>query len=101
MIKKTSVPILLFLVAVACSPSLSEDDQLKQAVDAALAGASDLPPSGLMVEVDNGVVMISGTIDCEDCGGLRTPGGVDNIQLSIGAVVRAVPGVGQVEFSLD
>ena len=95
-----AVCVLLF-VAVSCAPALSDDERLTQAVQAALASASDLPPSGLMILAESGVVTVTGTIDCEDCGGLRTPGGIDNIQLSLGAVIRAVPGVEQVEFFLN
>ena len=91
-----------FLVlAASCSPGISEDDQLKQNVEAVLSGASDLPHSGLSVAVEGSVVTVSGSIDCEDCGGLRTPGGIDNIQQSLGAVIRAVPGVERVEFLLN
>jgi len=101
MINKSLAVCVLLFVAVSCAPALSDDERLTQAVQAALASASDLPPSGLMILAESGVVTVTGTIDCEDCGGLRTPGGIDNIQLSLGAVIRAVPGVEQVEFFLN
>jgi hypothetical protein len=50
--------------------------------------------------VNAGVVSVSGSLSCEDCGGLRTPGNVGTIQETLGAVVRAVPGVDSVQFSL-
>jgi hypothetical protein len=101
MIKKSLAPFLLLFLAVSCSPTLSADDQLTQAVQAALSSASDLPQSGLMIAAESGVITVTGTIECEDCGGLRTPGGIDNVRLSLGAVIRAVPGVEQVEFFLN
>ena len=80
--------------------AVDPDEQLAAQVQAALAGASDLP-TGLSVEVADGVVMIAGALACEDCGGNRTPGNVGTIQQSLGTVVRAVPGVTEVRFDLD
>ena len=102
------VGILVILVACdsATSPpsvvteSSSNDDQLQTQVEAAIANASDLP-TGITVAVNNGVVSISGSVACEDCGGTRTPGNVGTIQQSLGAVVRAIPGVTRVDFDLD
>lgn len=76
----------------------ADDEQLRVNVEAALFAASDLP-SDLMVQVTDGVALISGSLDCEDCGGMRTPGTVDTIQQSLGAVVRAVPGVSDVQYA--
>ena len=38
---------------------------------------------------------------CDMCGGSRTPPGVRTIQQSLGAVVRAIPGVKRIEFDLN
>ena len=64
--------------------------------EAAIASASDLP-ADLQVEANDGVVSITGSLACDDCGGLQTPGGIGTVQQSVGAVVRAVPGVEAVE----
>jgi osmotically-inducible protein OsmY len=77
-----------------------EDAALEARVSAALAGASDLPMDAFDVEADGGVVQISGSVVCETCGGMLTPGGIQTIQQTLGAVVRAVPGVERVEFDL-
>lgn len=83
-----------------CTPDGPSDEELAVQVEAALATASDLP-AGFEVEVAAGVVTITGSLACDDCGGLRTPGGIGTVQQSLGAVVRAVPGVEAVEFALD
>ena len=82
------------------SPSATIDAQIKSQDESAIANAPDLPP-GFTVEVNEGMVLINGSVVCEGCGGLRTPGNVGTIQQSLGAVVRAVPGVMSVEFSLS
>ena len=102
MIKKFTYTILSGLLVVllaSCNPAPGADEQLKQDVETAVAGASDLPGSGLVVQASGGVVSISGSINCEECGGFNTPGGIDTIQQSLGAVIRAVPGVERVEFA--
>ena len=81
-------------------PAPETDRELAVRVESALASASDLPPE-LSVEVTDGVVLISGALACEDCGGNRTPGNIGTIQQSLGTVVRAVPGVTEVQFQLD
>ena len=78
----------------------SPDALLADRVETAIMGASDLPVNSIVVEASNGVVTITGSIVCEECGGSRTPPGVATIQQSLGAVVRAVPGVERVEFDL-
>lgn len=83
----------------AVSPG-AMDDRIQSQVEAAIAGASDLPAAGFSVEVSQGVVHVSGSLDCEDCGGMRTPANVNTIQQTLGAVVRAIPGVTQVQFDL-
>lgn len=98
---------LLLLAACGAPPESSDpvmltgssDAELKSQVERAIAGASDLP-SGLMVAVNQGAVTISGSLACEDCGGQQTPGNVGTVQQSVGAIVRAVPGVSEVQFSL-
>ncbi|NKB35202.1 MAG: hypothetical protein GKR91_19055 [Pseudomonadales bacterium] len=76
------------------------DANIKAQVESALANASDLPQA-FTVEVSEGVVLISGSMVCEDCGGMRTPGNVGTVQQSLGGVVRAVPGVMRVDFDLS
>ena len=82
------------------SSSFAIDAQIKSQVESAIANADDLP-AGFTVEVNEGMVLIKGSVVCEGCGGLRTPGHVGTIQQSLGAVVRAVSGVMSVEFSLS
>ena len=76
------------------------DANIKAQVESALANATDLPPE-LSVEVSEGLVLISGSLACEGCGGLRTPGNIGTVQQSLGSVVRAVPGVMRVDFDLS
>ena len=77
------------------------DEVLKERVEAALERASDVPADSITVEVSNGVVTLTGSVVCEDCGGRGTPGGFGTVQQSLGAVVRAIPGVESVEFELE
>ena len=95
------------LLLASCGPQQSgagsepgTDQELAGRVEAALDSASDLPRE-LSVEVTDGVVLISGALAREDCGGNRTPGNIGTIQQSLGTVVRAVPGVTEVRFQLD
>ena len=83
--------------AAAQSPA---DSMLKARVEAALVSASDVPADSITVEVSDGVVTLSGSVACEECGGRRTPPGFGTVQQSLGAVVRAVPGVARLEFNL-
>lgn len=76
------------------------DDNIRAQVESALENAADLPQS-FTVEVNEGVVLISGSMVCEDCGGMRTPGNIGTVQQSLGGVVRAVPGVMRVDFDLS
>ena len=78
----------------------SADAALEARVTAAIENASDLPKGALTVNASDGIVTISGSVACEGCGGMLTPGGVQTVQQSLGAVVRAVPGVERVEFDL-
>ncbi|MDD9890672.1 MAG: BON domain-containing protein [Gammaproteobacteria bacterium] len=79
---------------------MAVDANIKAQVESALANALDLP-QGFTVDVSEGVVLISGSMVCEDCGGMRTPGNIGTIQQSLGGVVRAVPGVMRVDFDLS
>ncbi len=95
---------------ISCSETATEsatvvadqdsDAEIALRVESALRNASDLP-QGIDVQVSEGQVLISGSLQCEDCGGMRTPGNTGTIQQSLGAVVRAVPGVTEVNFELD
>jgi hypothetical protein len=103
--------ILLFCLTACDSPTESTDNSVGEAtamnndaavktrVERAITSASDLP-QGISIDVNAGVVSVSGSLSCEDCGGLRTPGNIGTIQETLGAVVRAVPGVDSVQFSL-
>ena len=91
----------LVAVGFGCAPDGPSDEVLQQRIEQALANASDLPKGALEVQVNDGAVTITGSLACEECGGQRTPGGLGTVQQSLGAVVRAVPGVERVEFSLD
>ena len=79
----------------------SPDAALQARVEAALQGASDLPADAISVQASGGVVTLTGSVVCAACGGNQTPPGVGTIQQSLGAVVRAVPGVQRVEFNLQ
>ena len=90
-------------------PKSSSDDpktaifhffSLFSARSAAVVNASDLPP-GFDVQVSEGVVQIKGSVICDECGGMRTPGHIGTIQQSLGGVVRAIPGVMRVDFDLS
>lgn len=87
--------------AVGAAPAASQsraDTALETRVEAALASASDLPADSITVQVRDGVVTLTGSVSCADCGGGATPGGAATVQQSLGAVVRAVPGVERVVF---
>ncbi|MEZ5488730.1 MAG: hypothetical protein R3F50_00225 [Gammaproteobacteria bacterium] len=99
-IRQLSIVLVLLLLTASCEPAVDQDELLLQRLSAAMAAAADLPQAGLTITVDGGAVLVSGSIDCEACGGTRTPGGVDTIQQNLGAVIRAVPGVGAVTFDL-
>jgi osmotically-inducible protein OsmY len=88
------------LSAQAPSSPSRADSVLTARVQAALASASDLPADSLTVQARAGVVTVTGSVICADCGGTRTPSGTGTVQQSLGAVVRAVPGVERVLFEL-
>lgn len=94
------------LALTACASGIagaqnSSDAALRVRVTNAIENTSDLPAGAFSVAASDGVVRITGSVVCEDCGGMRTPGGVQSIQQSLGAIVRAVPGVERVEFDLE
>lgn len=90
-----AVVALVFMVATGASacaaraPSTSGDDELKTRVEAALTRATDVNAAALVVETSGGVVTLTG----------RVVSGFE--QQSVGAIVRAVPGVSDVRFSLS
>ncbi len=95
----------MMLALTACASGIAgaqsdADAALEARVANAINNASDLPVDSLSVAARDGVVRVTGSLACADCGGMRTPGGVQTIQQSLGAVVRAVPGVERVEFDL-
>jgi hypothetical protein len=101
-------PALLAVVAVVVpmsaaaqrTPEGPSDATLAARVGAALASSADLPADSITVQVRDGIVILSGSVVCDGCGGRSTPGGTGTVQQSLGAVVRAVPGVERVEFRL-
>ncbi len=104
---KANIFILVAVyVLAACSFGVvsaqnHSDAELKGRVESALQGAADLPASTITVEATDGVVTLMGSVVCDLCGGSRTPPGVRTIQQSLGAVVRAIPGVKRIEFDLN
>ena len=79
---------------------LAIDEKIKIQVESAITSAKDLP-AGFSVQVTEGVVQITGSVVCEECGGMRTPGHIGTSQQSLGGVVRAIPGVMNVDFDLS
>jgi hypothetical protein len=76
------------------------DSVLVARVTRALQAASDLPADSISVVASSGVVTLTGSVVCDECGGSRTPNGSGTVQQSLGSVVRAVPGVERVLFDL-
>ena len=89
-----------FGVTGSASAQSAADLALKARVEATLMSASDVPGDSITVEVTDGVVTLSGSVVCQECGGRRTPGGSGTVQQSLGAVVRAIPGVTSLKFEL-
>ena len=105
----TALLLTLLFVMASCAPASepeiisnaeTDDEQIRIQVEAVISRAADLPQQ-IAVEVREGVVFISGSLDCEGCGGLRTPGNIGTVQQSLGAMVRAVTGVNAVVFDLN
>ena len=65
------------------------DEVLQARVEAALAGASDVDAAGITVDARRGVVTLTGQV--------ASP----TEQQSVGAIVRAIPGVRDVAFLLS
>lgn len=76
------------------------DSALAARVTAAIEAASDVPADSIRVVASDGTVHLIGSVACDGCGGNSTPGGTGTVQQSLGAVVRAVPGVEGVRFDL-
>ena len=111
--KQSAILLLVLTLLVGCSPapvigdaSVNEsmpvfnDEQIKSQIESTIALSEDLPQQ-IGVQVLEGVVIITGVLDCEGCGGMRTPGNLGTVQQSLGAVVRAVEGVREVIFDLS
>ena len=92
---------LLILLVAACGQEPDTDESLQQQVTDAIAAIPDLPADTLIVTSEGGRVHVSGSLECEDCGGMLTPAGKGTIQQTLGAVIRAVPGVESVQFELQ
>jgi hypothetical protein len=88
------------LAQAPASRASATDEALRMRVAAALERAADVPGDSITVQVSGGVVTLVGSVLCAECGGNATPGGSGTVQQSLGAVVRAVPGVERVEFRL-
>ena len=100
------IAALMMLALSACASGIvgaqsPADAALEARVTAVIENSSDLPSGALIVDASDGVVRVTGSVVCADCGGMLTPGGTQTIQQSLGAVVRAVPGVERVEFDLE
>jgi hypothetical protein len=99
-----SLAFAILLAALSAAPVAAQsgpvDEDLRMRVQAAIAAAADLPADSIEVQVLRGVVTLTGSVLCDGCGGNATPGGAGTVQQSLGAVVRAVPGVADVRFRL-
>jgi osmotically-inducible protein OsmY len=78
----------------------SRDAVLRSRVEAALRASSDIPVDSITVQVQGAVATLTGSVICDACGGNATPPGAGTVQQSLGAVVRAVPGITDVRFVL-
>jgi len=111
--KRSAILLLVLTLLVGCSPApilgdafinesmpVFNDEQIKSQIESTIARSEDLPQQ-IGVQVLEGVVILTGVLDCEGCGGMRTPGNLGTVQQSLGAVVRAVEGVREVIFDLS
>ena len=111
--KRSAILLLVLTLLVRCSPApivgdaftnesmpVFKDEQIKSQIESTIARSEDLPQQ-IGVQVLEGVVILTGVLDCEGCGGMRTPGNLGTVQQSLGAVVRAVEGVREVIFDLS
>ena len=76
------------VLALGACASGVPDELLQERVEAALASASDVPADAITVMVSDGVVTLTGSVVCEECGGRRTPPGFGTVQQSLGAVAH-------------
>ena len=99
MVKRLTAVVCLVLAVTATAAGVSgcsartlgkatDDDVLKMRVETALASASDVNADSLTVAARRGVVTLTGYV----------ASGTE--QQSVGAIVRAIPGVEGVSFSL-
>jgi hypothetical protein len=109
-VKKSGAPLYLALITstvvtfgvFAAEPQgarRSSDEALKARVHAALMSAKDVPGREITVDAAGGVVTLKGQLSSDSMRGVAYPSAI--LQQSIGAVVRAVPGVKDVRFSLQ
>ena len=77
-----------FACAARQASATTGDQVLRARVEAALARASDVDADGITVDARRGVVTVTGRVASE------------TEQQSVGAIVRAIPGVRGVSFSL-
>lgn len=105
LLRRKGVLVLLTSLSIlftACASGTGlPDSEIEAQVRSALDLAADVPGPQLNVEVRNGLVTLTGSTACADCGGQATPGGDGTVEQSIGAVVRAVPGVVDVRFMTE
>jgi osmotically-inducible protein OsmY len=104
-VRRLAVAWMLALGVLATVPAATAaqsraDSLLTARVTAAVRAASDLPADSISVSARGGIVRLTGSLLCDDCGGNSTPGGTSTIQQSLSAVVHAVPGVERVDFDL-
>lgn len=77
-----------FACAARQASTTTDDEVLRARVEAALARASDVHADGITIDARRGVVTVTGRV------------GSETEQQSVGAIVRAIPGVRGVSFSL-
>jgi hypothetical protein len=108
LIKKVATfvaPIVVCLVAFGAygvdvqAQRKPSDEALKARVQAALASATDVPGRDITVDVKGGVVNLTGRVPSDAMRGAAYPGAF--LQQSVGAIVRAIPGVKDVRFSVQ
>jgi molybdate transport system substrate-binding protein len=108
---KKSIAFLFWTSLIGCVVTFSiqaampqdaqarSDEAVKTRVEAALKGNSDLGGAEIAVAVDQGIVTLSGRVSSERLRGGTYPGA--DLKQNLGAIVRMVPGVKDVRFSLE
>jgi osmotically-inducible protein OsmY len=98
---RLSLALIVAFVAtsVAYAQRRPSDEALKARVQAALVNASDVPGRDITVDVKAGVVNLTGRVPSDGMRGSAYPGAF--LQQSVGAIVRAIPGVKDVRFSVQ